>query len=413
MTPGGSHRGPAAPRRRWLYVAILGALSALGPFTIDTYLPALPLMARDLAVEEAAIQLTLGTTIAGFALGQLLIGPWSDRVGRRVPLLVTTSLHITSSIGCAFAPNVETLVALRAIEGLGAAGGGVVAIAMIRDLFAGRQLVTALAGLAAVMGAAPAVAPVVGAQLLNFMTWRGIFIVLATYGLTILVAVLVFIREPSASVPGRSRSVGTRYRRILGDRVFVGILLVSAATYCGTFSYISSSAFLFQNGYGLTPQEFGWIFAVGAAGSVIGSQLGARLTRRIEPARVLAITTAVALAAAWAIIAFGRQDAGPAGIVAGVFVFMLASGAAFPTTQAIALDKHQADAGTAASLLGAAAFGAAGIIAPVVGMLGPSDPGVVGAVLAACSAAAIASLWIVVRPRTVPPLGGAEAGTAD
>jgi MFS transporter, DHA1 family, multidrug resistance protein len=177
------HPGEALhPRRRLAYVLILGMLVALGPFTIDLYLPAFPSVRSSFGVSDVAVQLTLSGTILGFGLGQLVVGPWSDRIGRRVPILVTTSVHVTACLLAALAPTVEALGALRVLQGAGAAGGGVVAAAMIRDLFGGQPLVRMLARMGLVSGAAPVLAPLIGSQLLRVLDWRGLFVSLALYG---------------------------------------------------------------------------------------------------------------------------------------------------------------------------------------------------------------------------------------
>ena len=190
------HPGDSIPkRRRTLYIVLLGALTALGPFTIDLYLPAFPVLEADFNTTAAAIQLTLTGTMIGFALGQLIVGPLSDKVGRRIPLLSVTALHVVASTCAALAPTLGTLSIARVFMGAGAAAGGVVAAAIVRDLFGGRRLVVMLSRLAAVSGVAPVLAPLVGSALLLVMPWRGIFVVLAVYGTVMLVSAAIFLRE--------------------------------------------------------------------------------------------------------------------------------------------------------------------------------------------------------------------------
>ncbi|WP_035776471.1 MFS transporter, partial [Arthrobacter sp. H5] len=190
------HPGAALSRReKLIYVLILGALTALGPFTIDLYLPAFPALQSDLQVSEAAVQLTLTGTIIGFAAGQLLVGPLSDKVGRRLPLIMATTLHVAASLGAALSTDITMLMIFRVLQGMGAAGGGVVAMAMIRDLFSGYPLVRMLSYMALVNGMAPIFAPVIGSQLLIVMPWPGIFWFLAGYGLLVIIAASGFIVE--------------------------------------------------------------------------------------------------------------------------------------------------------------------------------------------------------------------------
>ena len=190
------HPGDAlSGRQRLVYVLVLGALTALGPFTIDLYLPSLPNVQHEFSVGTSLVQLTLSATTVGFALGQLLVGPWSDAVGRRVPLIAATGLHVVASILVAVSPNIELLIAFRLLQGFGAAAGGVVAVATVRDLFGGYPLVRMLSRLALVSGLAPVIAPLAGSALLLVFPWRGIFWVLAAYGLLVVVAAIVFIVE--------------------------------------------------------------------------------------------------------------------------------------------------------------------------------------------------------------------------
>ena len=176
-----------SPRRRLAFIITLGLLTALGPFTIDLYLPAFPALKDDLLINDAQVQVTLSATTLGFALGQLLIGPLSDRLGRKGPLLAMSVLHVAASVLVAISPNVEFLTAMRALQGLGAAGGAVVAMAMARDLFDGRRLVLMLSRLALINGMAPIIAPLVGSWMIGFVSWRGVFWALTLYGTSIVV----------------------------------------------------------------------------------------------------------------------------------------------------------------------------------------------------------------------------------
>ncbi|MFE4469770.1 multidrug effflux MFS transporter [Leifsonia sp. NPDC056824] len=402
--PGDSLTG----RQRLSYILILGALTALGPFTIDMYLPALPTLESDFHVSTAMIQLTLTATTIGFGLGQLLVGPWSDKIGRRIPLIAATGVHIFACLAAAIAPNVELLGIARALMGIGAAAGGVVAMAMVRDLFGGRPLVRMLSRLALVNGLAPVLAPVIGSWLLLVMPWRGIFVVLACYGVFVLGCVSLWIAEtlPKARRHDAGHStVGQRYRSVLSDRVFVGIAIVGAANFTGLFSYLSASPFIFQGLYAFTPQEYGLLFAVNSIGIIIGVQSAARLTKYVGPQWILAVSTAVMFLASVAIVVLDHAHAGLWGVAIPLWFFIAACGFGFPCVQVLALNNHGHEAGTAASLLGALNFGAAGVFSPIVGLLGTGSAGPMGAMMAICAAVSIGSLWLVVRPRTVPALG--------
>ena len=244
-------------RRKFLYILTLGALTALGPFTVDLYLPAFPALEDSLGVSEAAVQLTLTGTTVGFALGQLVVGPLSDKFGRRLPLILATAVHITASLGAAQSTDIATLGFFRVLMGIGAAGGGVVAMAMVRDLFSGYAMVRMFSRMALVNGLAPILAPVIGSQLLLLMPWPGIFLFLAAYGTCVIIAALFVIREtlPPELRGKTGMTVRQRYKVLFSDRIFVGLLLVGGMNFAGLFTYLSASPFLFQNVYGFTPSS--------------------------------------------------------------------------------------------------------------------------------------------------------------
>jgi DHA1 family bicyclomycin/chloramphenicol resistance-like MFS transporter len=404
-----SHPGDALSRReRLVYVVLLGALTALGPFTIDLYLPAFPMLEQDLGVSTAAIQLTLTATMIGFALGQLIVGPLSDKVGRRAPLLIATAVHVATSLGATFAPDFAWLAVFRVLQGLAAAAGGVVAMAMVRDLFGGYPLVRMLSRLALVSGVAPIVAPVIGSQLLLVTDWRGIFVFLAAYGVVVWVAAFFLIVEtlpPERRIqPGHS-TAAQRYRAIFTDRVYVGVAMVAGMNFTGLFAYLSSSPFLFQDVYRFSEQEYGLLFAVNSVGVVLGVQTSGRLTRRLGPQWILVVATIGQLITAGAIVIAAGTGGGLAGLLIPLWFFIFCCGLIFPCVQVLALLNHGREAGTAASVLGATNFGLAGLLSPIVGLFS-IDNAIPMAVMMMCtSAVSIASLWLVVRPRTVPALG--------
>ena len=404
------HPGDSVPhRRRVLYIVLLGALTALGPFTIDLYLPAFPVLEQDFQTTAAAIQLTLTGTMLGFALGQLIVGPLSDKVGRRIPLLSVTALHVLASVAASLAPTLELLTAARVMQGAGAAAGGVVAAAIVRDLFGGRRLVVMLSRLALVSGVAPVLAPLLGSVLLLVMPWRGVFVVLAVYGTVMLVSASIFLPEtlPRARRSERGATVWQRYRSVFSDRVFIGVLIIGGMTFSGLFSYLSSSSFLFQLGYGFDAQQFGLLFAVNSLGVVVGVQFASRLATRFGPQWVLAWSTAVLVVAASAIILTDQLGFGLWGTIIPLFVFMTACGFTFPCVQVLALDRHGKAAGTAQSIVGATNFGVAGIISPLVGWIARDagiTPTTMAAVMVGCATIGVLSLWLIVRPRTVERL---------
>lgn len=406
--PVAAHPGDALTRRQRLtYVFVLGALTALGPFTIDMYLPAFPVLEREFDVNAAAIQLTLTGTMVGFALGQLIVGPLSDQIGRRLPLIAATALHIAACFGAALAPDLFWLSVARVLQGLGAAAGAVVATAMVRDLFGGYPLVRMLAHLSLVNGLAPILAPVIGSQLLLVVDWRGLFWFLAAFGVLVVVATAVFIRETLPVERRRIRghsSVLQRYRALFRDRIYVGAVLIAGMNFSALFAYLSSSPFLFQEVHALTAQEYGLLFGLNSIGVVLGVQVSSRLQKRIGPAWIIATATIVQAVCAIAIMVLDMSGAGIFGTIVPLFVFIAACGFNFPAISALALVRHGAEAGTAASVLGAANFGVAGLVSPIVGLFTITNSIPMAGVMLVATAIAIVVLWSVVRPRTVPAL---------
>lgn len=404
-----THPGDALSRSsRVLYILVLGALVALGPFTIDLYLPAFPVVADDLAASESAIQLTLTATMIGFGLGQLVVGPWSDTVGRRLPLILATALHVGASLGVAFAPDITWVLVFRVLQGVGAAGGGVVAMATVRDLFGGQPLVRMLSRLALVTSLAPIVAPVIGSQLLVLLDWRGLFVALAAYGVVIVGLAATLIAETLPRERRRVRGHSTtaqRYRAVLSDRVFVGVALIAGLMFSGLFAYLSASSFLFQDVYGFDPQQFGILFAVNSIGLAVSSQVASRLMRRFAPARILVISLPLMAIAGFTAAAAAALQLGLAPVVVSTFVFLSCAGLSFPCIQVTALAPHGAEAGTAAALLGAINFGLASLAAPLVGAFGTDTAIPMGLAMGVALSVATALLWAVVRPLRAKRIG--------
>ncbi len=408
-----THPGDALSRSaRVVYVIVLGLLVGLGPFTIDLYLPAFPVVADEFGASEATIQLTLTATMIGFGLGQLVIGPWSDTVGRKLPLILATVLHVGASIGVASAPDIGWVLVFRVLQGVGAAGGGVVAMATVRDLFGGQPLVRMLSRLALVTGLAPILAPVIGSQLLAVLDWRGLFLALAGYGILVTILAATFIVETlppeRRRVKGHS-TIAQRYRAVLSDRVFIGVALIAGLMFSGLFAYLSASSFVFQEVYGLDAQQFGIVFAVNSVGLAASSQVASRLMRRFAPPKILAISLPL-----MALAGFGAAGAAALGapfavILACTFVFLSCAGLSFPCVQVTALAPHGAEAGTAAALLGAINFGIASTAAPIVGLFGTESAIPMGLGMGLAISVAIVLLWVVVRPLRSKPIGDDDA----
>jgi len=394
---------PARPRLR--LVLVLGFMIALGPLTIDMYLPSLPTITADLQSSAAAVQLTLTGTLAGLALGQLLIGPLSDAVGRRTPLLAGIGLHILASVICVIAPNLAVLGTLRVLQGLGAAAAMVVAMAIVRDLFSGLAAANLLSRLMLVMGAAPILAPTLGGIVLSWTSWRGVFVVLAVFGIAIITVAALWLPETLPAARRRNGGVvGTvrDYAGLLSDRAFVGLILVAGLSMAALFAYVSGSSFVFQDQYGLSEQQFGIVFGAGAAGLITATQLNVRLLRRWSPSQILLSALASGAVASLFLLLFAATGfGGLAGVLIPLWLVLAAAGLTFPNAPALALSRHGETAGTAAALLGAVQFGVGALAAPLVGILGVGATAM-ALVVAGGMVAAILVLVLVVRPWQLP-----------
>jgi DHA1 family bicyclomycin/chloramphenicol resistance-like MFS transporter len=385
-----------------LPVLVLGLLAALGPLSIDLYLPAFPALRQDLHTSGSAVQFTLAGMTLGLALGQAVVGAWSDRVGRRKPLLLSTGLHLLATIGCALAPSVELLAACRVVQGIGAAGSAVLVLAIVRDVAEGRTMVVLLSRVTLVETVAPLLAPVAGAELLPLVGWRGIFGVLAAGSAALLVAALLTVPETAERVsePAHLRA---RLRAVRSDRAFRLATVSGSMTFAGVYAYVAASPTLLQEVHGLSARAYAVVFLANSLGLVAGVQLSSLLTRRAAPARVLAGCTAVTVLAAAAIVPLQWAHTGLAGLLPCLWLFVAGCGGCFASAAALALHGQGAQSGTATSVYGFATFATAALVAPLAGLAGITDATPLAVVLLATSAVSLAGAGLLLRG------GGAQA----
>ena len=391
---------------------VLGAFVALGPLTIDMYLPALPAIRDELGTTSATVQLTLTGTLVGLALGQLVIGPLSDAFGRLRPLMYGTALHVGASLLVLVAPGIAVLGVLRVLQGVGTAAAAVVALAIVRDLFEGRAAATMLSRLFLVMGVAPVLAPTIGGGLLEFTSWRGVFAVLALYGVLVLALGAFGLREtlpPARRSPSGIRSTLTTYGALFRDRTYVGLILVAGLTMAALFTYVSGSSFVYQRQFGLDEQQFGLLFGAGAFWLIAATQLNPLLLRWWSPAQVLVAGTIGGVAAGTVLVLLAATSTGGLfGVAVPLWAVLFAAGLALPNAPALALAAYGESAGAAAALLGAVQFGVGAVVSPLVGLLG-NDALAMGAVIVAALLLAVVVLGTVVRPWQLPEHSDAPA----
>ncbi len=393
---------PTAPAHPWRIVLLLGSLIALGPLSIDLYLPALPDLTRDLSASPSSVQLTLTGILVGLGVGQLLIGPLADIYGRKRPLLVGIAVNIVAALLCAVAPNIVVLDVLRVVQGVGAAAASVVAMAVVRDLFTGRAAAAVISRLVMVMGLAPVLAPSLGSAVLEFGSWRTMFVVLAALGVVIAVVAAVGLKETLP--PERRAAPGLRatlhgYAGLLRDPSLVGFMTIASLTMAAVFAYVSGASFVLQDGFGVDTRTFALLFGVGAVGLIVASQVNVALLRRYSPGTILSTALTVA-AGAGLVLLFNAVTGtgGLLGIVVPIWVVLASVALCGPNATALALAPHGERAGAAAALLGAAQFAVGAAVAPLAGLGEAGSALPMAATISGALVLAAALVRLVLRP---------------
>ncbi|WP_446040644.1 multidrug effflux MFS transporter [Streptomyces sp. SID1121] len=407
--PQDAHRlteDPTTARRAGLLVTlVLGGLTALPPLSMDMYLPALPDVTGSLAAPAATVQITLTACLMGMALGQIVVGPMSDRWGRRRPLLLGMVVYVLATALCAVAPNVELLIGVRLLQGLAGSAGIVIARAVVRDLYDGVEMARFFSTLMLISGVAPIIAPVIGGQVLRLTEWRGIFLVLTVIGALLTFVVWKWLHETLPEEKRHSGGVGEALRTmrgLLADRVFTGYMLAGGLAFAALFAYIAASPFVVQEIYGASPQMFSLLFGVNSVGLIVVGQInGKLLVGRVSLDRVLGFGLAVILLAGVALLlmttgVFGRVGLFP--VAAGLFVLMSAMGLAMPNTNAQALMRTPHAAGSASALIGTSSFLIGAVASPLVGIGGEGTAAPMALVQVAGAAGAIGCFLGLVRP---------------
>ncbi|MFD7867566.1 multidrug effflux MFS transporter [Streptomyces sp. NPDC059783] len=397
---------PVAARRAGLLVTlVLGGLTALPPLSMDMYLPALPAVTDALHAPAATVQLTLTACLTGMALGQLVVGPMSDRWGRRRPLMLGMVVYVLATAICVFAPTAELLIGFRLIQGLAGAAGIVIARAVVRDLYDGDEMARFFSTLMLISGVAPVVAPVIGGQVLRFTDWRGIFAVLTVVGLLLTLVVHKWLHETLPPAERHTGGVGDALRTmrgLLGDRVFSGYMIAGSLAFAALFSYVSASPFVVQEIYGASPQTFSLLFGVNSIGLIaVGQFNGKVLVGRVSLDKALGFGLGVIVLAATALLLMTTGVFGDVGLVpvaTGLFVLMSAMGLAMPNTNAQALMRTKHAAGSASALLGTSSFLIGAVASPLVGVAGEDTAVPMAVVQLVCALAAMGCFLGMCRP---------------
>ncbi|MET0472038.1 MAG: multidrug effflux MFS transporter [Xanthobacteraceae bacterium] len=374
--------------------ALLALLTAVGPMSVDLYLPSLPELGRVFGASVPQVQLTLSGYLLCFAIGQIVFGPISDHVGRKPVLLAALSLYVAVCLSCLFATSIEMLIALRCLQALGVAGAPVLARAIVRDLYQGVRAGRELARMGSITALAPVVAPSLGGVLQATFGWRASFLGMAALGLCAIILVVRLLPETMKQPPTHPMSLLSiirGYGTFLRHRTFRIYLAIVSASYGGLFAWISGSSFVLQDLYGLSPLLFGLVFAAATLGYGLGTLLAARLVVRIGIDRTIVcggVALAVGGLAMAAAIALGATS--PAALAVPMALYLCGLGLAMPQSMAGALMPFPERAGAASSLLGFLQQATASAIGIVVGQMLGSSALPLAAIVAAMGVLALA-----------------------
>ncbi|WP_217125966.1 multidrug effflux MFS transporter [Hydrogenophilus thiooxidans] len=362
--------------------ALIIALVALGPLSTDLYLPALPALVADLETDVAHGQLTLTAYLIGFAVGQLVYGPLSDRFGRKPVILSGLALYAAASLACVWSENITMLLAARVVQAVGACVGPVLGRTIVRDVYGPVDAPRMLAHVGSVMAIAPMVAPLIGGVITSHFAWRGNFVALFGYAAVTLVAILWALPETNAHRGKASFGFMGAFVTLLRDPRFRWLLIANACGYAALFAFISGSSFVFIGMFGFTPVQMGLAFAVMVTGFFVGSVMSARLSRRLGAERLLRLGGSIGLVGGTAMLLWLMLAPSPLGVMLPMWLCGAAAGLLMPNATGLALAPYPTIAGAAASLLGFSQMGIAAAAGTVVGHLLTETPLPMAAVIA-------------------------------
>ncbi len=371
---------------------ILGLLSAIGPFAIDMYLPALPSIGQDLGAENNIVQLSLLAFFISFALSQLVYGPLSDMWGRKAPLYLGIGLFAAASIGCALATDIETLIAFRFLQGIGGAAGMVIPRAIVRDMHTGVQAARLMSLLMLVFSISPILAPLTGSAVIEFYGWRGVFWAVTIASFIGLILLATQLRETRPKAHRAESSLGSAmaaYGALLRDRNFLTLAFIGGLGISSFLVYLANSPFVLIDHYGLTPTQYSLAFSVNAVSFFGVSQATGWFGERFGLVRVMRVAvTAFALTMATMAIVMSLGFNQLPVLAVFLFVGYGCLGLVIPTTAVLALEDHGEIAGTASSLMGTLHFVTAAVAMMVVSVFfdGTAVPMAMGIALCAVGA---------------------------
>ena len=390
---------------------ILGLVSAIGPFAIDMYRPAMPTIAADLDASTAATQMSLTAFFAAVAVCQLVYGPVTDMIGRKPTLYFGLSIFVAASIGCAFAPSIEWLIAFRFVQGVGACAGMVVPRAVIRDLHTGLDATRLMSLIMLVFSVSPILAPLLGSALIIPFGWRAVFVGVTVAGLAALAILAVALPEthpPQARLRSTPRTVLAGYRLLLGDMRFLGLTFIGGLGMASFFVFLASSSFIYIDHFGLTPTEYSFAFSINAVGFIGASQFSARLATRFGFPRVIAVAVGCYTAMSLALLGLTLAGVDSLGVlIMMLFLAFAGLGLVIPSTMVLALEEHGPIAGMASALGGTLQMSSGALMIVATGFFfdGTALPMVTAIALCSVGALVLTRLTLGgerLAPRTAP-----------
>jgi MFS transporter, DHA1 family, multidrug resistance protein len=394
-------------RERWKYIFLIGGLQTLQPFSLDPFLPSGPAIARGFDVPDSVIQLTFSALALGFALGQLIAGPLSDSIGRRRPMLIGSAAFVLSSILVSLAPNLELFFASRFIQGVSGAAVFVVGNAVLRDLYAGLSLLKIMSRVLLIQALAWFIGPLAGSQLLQFMDWRGVSLVIGSYGILILITAIRFLPETLKHEDRREEIFAgmlKRFNQVLKDRIYVGLLLVSMLYGVGLWSYLVVTPFVLSAQFDLAPSEVGLLLTINSIGAYLGVQFASKLAQKIPAQWILVGISVLSFILGIGLIASSSTNP-PLWLVTGlVWIFAFGFGMGITPIGALSLAPHGNEAGTAASLMAVLTSLAISAAGPYFTTISKQDMSGVGMTIMACHLFALLVMVTIVHPWKVAAL---------
>ncbi|MVN92057.1 Bcr/CflA family multidrug efflux MFS transporter [Mucilaginibacter aquatilis] len=404
----------ATKQNHFFLILILGSLTALGPFSIDMYLPSFPAIAKDLDTTIERVALSLSSYFVGISLGQLLYGPLLDKFGRKKPLYIGLAVYLLASFGCMMVSTVDGLIGLRFIQAIGSCAAAVAAVAMVRDLFPVEENAKVFALLMLVVGVSPMVAPAVGGYVTKHLGWHAIFLILAGIAVVILLAVIFAL--PDKYVPNRKLSLKpapmlSNFGQVLKNPQFFTYVLTGALSFAGLFTYVAGSPLVFMQMYKVSEEVYGWIFAGLSVGFIGSSQVNSWMLKRgLTSQQIVPVALTVQIVAGLVFILVAMSGwMGLTGIIVMLFIILSCIGIISPNASALSLAPFSHNAGTASALMGALQLGLGAVASMGIGFFHALTAIPLASIMAAT--AVLAGVAYMIGKRAIKqPVAAGEAG---